>query len=134
LGSPRCSRRCATTTRCIRCFNPANDRLYTSWLVETYGGPPGSSEFSLLAGVSTHFRGHAASSWQPFTQNKLKDTLRMCWSGAATATTSSSTYDEKLRVHDRFYIRSAERDLRHALRQGAKTAHERDQLLFSPTP
>ena len=43
--------------------------------VETYGGASWLTEFSLLAGVSTHSFGGMRQFVQTFTQNKLKDTL-----------------------------------------------------------
>ena len=43
--------------------------------VETYGGASWLTEFSLLAGVSTHAFGGMRQFVQTFTQNKLKDTL-----------------------------------------------------------
>ena len=43
--------------------------------VETYGGASWLTEFSLLAGVSTHSFGGMRQFVQTFTQSKLKDTL-----------------------------------------------------------
>ena len=43
--------------------------------METYGGASWLTEFSLLAGVSTHAFGGMRQFVQTFTQNKLKDTL-----------------------------------------------------------
>src|SRR5262245_4115503 len=55
-------------------FRSGDDELH-KLRVETYGGASWLTEFSLLAGVSTHSFGGMRQFVQTFTQNKLKDTL-----------------------------------------------------------
>jgi phosphoglycerol transferase MdoB-like AlkP superfamily enzyme len=56
-------------------FFRSDDQELHALRVETYGGASWLTEFSLLAGVSTHSFGGMRQFVQTFTQNKLKDTL-----------------------------------------------------------
>ena len=56
-------------------FFRSDDKQLHALRVETYGGASWLTEFSLLAGVSTHSFGGMRQFVQTFTQSKLKDTL-----------------------------------------------------------
>ena len=61
--------------RAVEPFFHSADGALHELRVETYGGASWLTEFSLLAGVSTHAFGGMRQFVQTFMQGKLKDTL-----------------------------------------------------------
>ena len=118
--SRRCFRRCATTTRSTRSFAPttiSSIRLR----VETYGGASWLTEFSLLAGVSTHAFGGMRQFVQTFTQNKLKDTLPQALGALRLPQRRVLPDDAQLRVQRPvLHLDRAQGDLRHAARRAPR--------------
>jgi len=106
--SIRCS--CLPTPTCTRCAS------------RTYGGASWLTEFSLLAGVSTHsFRRHAAVSCRPSRRNKLKDTLPQALGRAVRISPTFVFYPmmRKLRVQRQIlHVDRSQGDLRHEVARG----------------
>ena len=99
--------------------------------VETYGGASWLTEFSLLAGVSTHAFGGMRQFVQTFTQNKLKDTLPQALERCGYRNVVFYPMLQELRVQRPvLQFDRAARDLRHEVAQGAKSTQERDRFYY----
>jgi len=98
--------------------------------VETYGGASWLTEFSLLAGVSTHSFGGMRQFVQTFTQNKLKDTLPQVLERCGYRNVVFYPMLKNFVSNDRFYSSIGLREIFDLKAQGAKTAQERDRFYF----
>src|SRR5262249_11876009 len=111
-------------------FRSNDDRLY-ELRVETYGGASWLTEFSLLAGVSTHSFGGMRQFVQTFTQNKLKDTLPPVLSRCGYRNVVFYPLMKNFVSNDRFYTSIGLKEIFDMAAQGAKSAQERDRFYFS---
>ena len=107
-----------TTTISIRCR------------VETYGGASWLTEFSILAGVSTHSFGGMRQFVQTFTQNKLKDTLPQALERCGYRNVVFYPMMRNFVSNDRFYTSIGLKEIFDMKVQGAKTAQERDRFYY----
>jgi hypothetical protein len=110
-------------------FRSYDDRLYPL-RVETYGGASWLTEFSLLAGVSTHSFGGMRQFVQTFTQNKLKDTLPQALERCGYRNVVFYPMMRNFVSNDRFYSSIGLKDIFDMKVQGAKTAQERDRFYY----
>ena len=110
-------------------FHSADQSLH-KLRVETYGGASWLTEFSLLAGVSTHSFGGMRQFVQTFTQNKLKDTLPQVLERCGYRNVVFYPLLKNFVSNDRFYNSIGLREIFDLKAQGAKTAQERDRFYF----
>jgi hypothetical protein len=98
--------------------------------VETYGGASWLTEFSLLAGVSTHSFGNMRQFVQTFMQNRLKDTLPQALERCGYRNVVFYPMRKNFVSNYRFYVSIGMREVFDMKAQGAKTAQERDRFYF----
>jgi len=98
--------------------------------VETYGGASWLTEFSLLAGVSTHSFGGMRQFVQTFTQNKLKDTLPQALERCGYRNVVFYPMMRNFVSNDKFYASIGLREIFDMKSQGAATAQERDRFYY----
>lgn len=98
--------------------------------VETYGGASWLTEFSLLAGVSTHSFGGMRQFVQTFTQNKLKDTLPQVLERCGYRNTVFYPLLRNFVSNDKFYNSIGLREIFDMKSQKATSAQERDRFYF----
>ena len=110
-------------------FRSHDDRLH-QLRVETYGGASWLTEFSLLAGVSTHSFGGMRQFVQTFTQNKLKDTLPQALERCGYRNVVFYPMLRNFVSNDRFYASIGLKEIFDLKTQGAKTAQERDRFYY----
>ncbi len=110
-------------------FRSVDDSLH-QLRVETYGGASWLTEFSLLAGVSTHSFGGMRQFVQTFTQNKLKDTLPQVLERCGYRNVVFYPMLKNFVSNDRFYNSIGLREIFDLKAQGAKTAQERDRFYY----
>ena len=110
-------------------FLSANSSLHPM-RVETYGGASWLTEFSLLAGVSTHSFGGMRQFVQTFTQNKLKDTLPQALERCGYRNVVFYPMMRNFVSNDKFYTSIGLREIFDMKSQGAPTAQERDRFYF----
>ena len=111
-------------------FFRSDDRTVHKLRVETYGGASWLTEFSLLAGVSTHSFGGMRQFVQTFTQNKLKDTVPQVLSRCGYRNVVFYPLLKNFVSNDRFYNSIGLKEIFDLKAQGAKTAQERDRFYF----
>ena len=111
-------------------FRSDDDQLY-KLRVETYGGASWLTEFSLLAGVSTHSFGGMRQFVQTFTQNKLKDTLPQALERCGYRNVVFYPMMRNFVSNDRFYASIGLKEIFDMQSQGAKTAQERDRFYYA---
>ena len=111
-------------------FFKSDDRSLHKLRVETYGGASWLTEFSLLAGVSTHSFGGMRQFVQTFTQNKLKDTLPQVLNRCGYRNVVFYPLLKNFVSNDRFYNSIGLTEIFDLKAQGAKTAQERDRFYF----
>jgi phosphoglycerol transferase MdoB-like AlkP superfamily enzyme len=111
-------------------FFKSDDRSLHKLRVETYGGASWLTEFSLLAGVSTHAFGGMRQFVQTFTQNKLKDTLPQVLNRCGYRNVVFYPLLKNFVSNDRFYNSIGLKEIFDLKAQGAKTAQERDRFYF----
>lgn len=111
-------------------FFKSDDRSLHKLRVETYGGASWLTEFSLLAGVSTHAFGGMRQFVQTFTQNKLKDTLPQALNRCGYRNVVFYPLLKNFVSNDRFYNSIGLKEIFDLRAQGAKTAQERDRFYF----
>jgi phosphoglycerol transferase MdoB-like AlkP superfamily enzyme len=111
-------------------FFKSDDRTLHKLRVETYGGASWLTEFSLLAGVSTHSFGGMRQFVQTFTQNKLKDTLPQVLNRCGYRNVVFYPLLKNFVSNDRFYNSIGLTEIFDLKAQGAKTAQERDRFYF----
>lgn len=110
-------------------FRSYDDRLH-QLRVETYGGASWLTEFSILAGVSTHSFGGMRQFVQTFTQNKLKDTLPQALERCGYRNVVFYPMMRNFVSNDRFYASIGLKEIFDMRSQGAKTAQERDRFYY----
>jgi len=111
-------------------FFKSDDRTLHKLRVETYGGASWLTEFSLLAGVSTHSFGGMRQFVQTFTQNKLKDTLPQVLNRCGYRNVVFYPLLKNFVSNDRFYNSIGLSEIFDLKAQGAKSAQERDRFYF----
>jgi phosphoglycerol transferase MdoB-like AlkP superfamily enzyme len=116
--------------RSIDPFFRSDDQGLHQLRVETYGGASWLTEFSLLAGVSTHSFGGMRQFVQTFTQNKLKDTVPQVLERCGYRNVVFYPLLKNFVSNDRFYASIGLKEIVDMKAQGAKTAQERDRFYF----
>jgi phosphoglycerol transferase MdoB-like AlkP superfamily enzyme len=111
-------------------FFKSDDRSLHKLRVETYGGASWLTEFSLLAGVSTHAFGGMRQFVQTFTQNKLKDTLPQALNRCGYRNVVFYPLLKNFVSNDRFYNSIGLKEIFDLKAQGAKTTQERDRFYY----
>jgi phosphoglycerol transferase MdoB-like AlkP superfamily enzyme len=111
-------------------FKSADGQLH-QMRVETYGGASWLTEFSLLAGVSTHSFGGMRQFVQTFTQNRLKDTLPQALERCGYRNVVFYPMLRNFVSNDRFYSSIGLREIFDMRSQGAASAHERDRFYYA---
>jgi len=112
-----------------RFFQSHDDSLHPM-RVETYGGASWLTEFSLLAGVSTHSFGGMRQFVQTFTQNKLKDTLPQALERCGYRNVVFYPMLRNFVSNDRFYASIGLKEIFDMKSQGAKSTQERDRFYY----
>ena len=110
-------------------FRSDDDQLH-KLRVETYGGASWLTEFSLLAGVSTHSFGGMRQFVQTFTQNKLKDTLPQALARCGYRNVVFYPMMRNFVSNDRFYASIGLKEIFDMKAQGAATTQERDRFYY----
>ena len=110
-------------------FRSDDDALH-QLRVETYGGASWLTEFSLLAGVSTHSFGGMRQFVQTFTQNKLKDTLPQALERCGYRNVVFYPMLRNFVSNDRFYTSIGLKEIFDMKAQGAKTGAGARPLLL----
>jgi phosphoglycerol transferase MdoB-like AlkP superfamily enzyme len=116
--------------RSVDPFFLSDDRMLHKLRVETYGGASWLTEFSLLAGVSTHAFGGMRQFVQTFTQNRLKDTVPQVLARCGYRNVVFYPMLKNFVSNDRFYTSIGLTEIFDLNAQGAKTAQERDRFYF----
>ena len=116
--------------RSVDPFFRSDDQDLHKLRVETYGGASWLTEFSLLAGVSTHSFGGMRQFVQTFTQNKLKDTVPQVLERCGYRNVVFYPLLKNFVSNDRFYTSIGLREIFDLRSQGAKTGQERDRFYF----
>jgi hypothetical protein len=98
--------------------------------VETYGGASWLTEFSLLAGVSTHSFGSMRQFVQTFLQNKLKDTLPQVLERCGYRNVVFYPMLRNFVSNERFYHSIGLREVFDLQAQKAKSPQERDRFYY----
>ena len=111
-------------------FHSYDDRTH-QLRVETYGGASWLTEFSILAGVSTHAFGGMRQFVQIFTQNKLKDTLPQVFERCGYRNVVFYPLLRNFVSNDRFYSSIGLKEIVDMRAQGAKSTQERDRFYFA---
>jgi phosphoglycerol transferase MdoB-like AlkP superfamily enzyme len=99
--------------------------------VETYGGASWLTEFSILAGVSTHAFGGMRQFVQIFTQNKLKDTLPQVFERCGYRNVVFYPMLRNFVSNDRFYSSIGLKEIIDMRAQGATSVQERDRFYYA---
>jgi phosphoglycerol transferase MdoB-like AlkP superfamily enzyme len=110
-------------------FRSDDDQLH-ALRVETYGGASWLTEFSLLAGVSTHSFGGMRQFVQTFTQGKLKDTLPQALRRCDYRNVVFYPMLKNFVSNDRFYSSIGLTEIFDLKAQGAPSAQERDIFYY----
>ena len=110
-------------------FRSQDNRLH-QLRVETYGGASWLTEFSLLAGISTHSFGGMRQFVQTFTSNKLKDTLPQALARCGYRNVVFYPMLRNFVSNERFYASIGLKEVFDARSQGAKSAQERDRFYY----
>jgi phosphoglycerol transferase MdoB-like AlkP superfamily enzyme len=116
--------------RSVDPFFLSDDRALHQLRVETYGGASWLTEFSLLAGVSTHAFGGMRQFVQTFTQNRLKDTVPQVLARCGYRNVVFYPMLKNFVSNDRFYTSIGLTEIFDLRAQGAKSAQERDRFYF----
>jgi phosphoglycerol transferase MdoB-like AlkP superfamily enzyme len=98
--------------------------------VETYGGASWLTEFSLLAGVSTHSFGGMRQFVQTFMQNRLKDTLPQALERCGYRNVVFYPMLKNFVSNDKFYTSIGLREIFDMRAQKAKSVQERDRFYY----
>lgn len=114
----------------IDSFFQSDDKALHRLRVETYGGASWLTEFSILAGVSTHSFGGMRQFVQTFTQNKLKETLPQVLESCGYRNVVFYPMMRNFVSNDRFYASIGLKEIFDMKSQGAKTAQERDRFYY----
>src|SRR6185312_13993557 len=114
----------------IDSFFRSDDNQLHALRVETYGGASWLTEFSLLAGVSTHSFGGMRQFVQTFTQGKLKDTLPQALERCGYRNVVFYPMMRNFVSNDRFYASIGLKEIFDMKAQGAPTTQERDRFYY----
>jgi phosphoglycerol transferase MdoB-like AlkP superfamily enzyme len=98
--------------------------------VETYGGASWLTEFSLLAGVSTHAFGGMRQFVQTFMQGKLRDTLPQVLERCGYRNVVFYPMLKDFVSNDRFYSSIGLKEIFDMKAQGTESVRERDRFYF----
>jgi hypothetical protein len=98
--------------------------------VETYGGASWLTEFSLLAGVSTHSFGNMRQFVQTFMQGRLKDTLPQALARCGYRNVVFYPMLKNFVSNYKFYTSIGMGEVLDMRAQGAKSVQERDRFYF----
>jgi phosphoglycerol transferase MdoB-like AlkP superfamily enzyme len=98
--------------------------------VETYGGASWLTEFSLLAGVSTHAFGGMRQFVQTFTQNRLRDTVPQALERCGYRNVVFYPMLRNFVSNDRFYGSIGLKEIFDMRSQRAKSVQERDRFYY----
>jgi phosphoglycerol transferase MdoB-like AlkP superfamily enzyme len=112
-------------------FFRSADKTLHQLRVETYGGASWLTEFSLLAGVSTHSFGSMRQFVQTFMQNKLKDTLPQALERCGYRNVVFYPLLKNFVSNDRFYRSIGLREVFDFKAQEVKSAQERDRVYYN---
>jgi hypothetical protein len=116
--------------RSVEPFFRSADGTLRRLRVETYGGASWLTEFSLLAGVSTHsFRG-MRQFVQTFMQNRLKDTLPQALERCGYRNVVFYPMLKNFVSNDKFYTSIGLREIFDMRAQKAKSVQERDRFYY----
>jgi phosphoglycerol transferase MdoB-like AlkP superfamily enzyme len=110
-------------------FRSADGTLH-QMRVETYGGASWLTEFSLLAGVSTHSFGGMRQFVQTFTQNKLKDTLPQVLERCGYRNVVFYPMMRNFVSNDKFYASIGLKEIFDMKTQKAPSTQERDRFYY----
>lgn len=111
-------------------FFRSDDNVTHAMRVETYGGASWLTEFSLLAGVSTHSFGGMRQFVQTFTQNKLKDTVPQVLQRCGYRNVVFYPMMKNFVSNDRFYNSIGLKEIFDMKVQGATSTQERDRFYY----
>jgi Sulfatase len=118
-------------------YDRSLDQLFRSYdgtlrqmRVETYGGASWLTEFSLLAGVSTHSFGNMRQFVQTFMQGRLKDTLPQALARCGYRNVVFYPMLKNFVSNDKFYTSIGMREVFDMKVQRAKSVQERDRFYF----
>jgi len=111
-------------------FFISDDKKLHRLRVETYGGASWLTEFSLLAGVSTHAFGGMRQFVQTFMQNKLQDTVPQVLARCGYRNVVFYPMLRNFVSNDRFYASIGLKQIFDMRSQGAKSAQERDRFYY----
>src|SRR5215510_14219926 len=114
----------------VDAFFRSDDHKLHALRVETYGGASWLTEFSLLAGVSTHSFGGMRQFVQTFTERKLKDTLPQALQRCDYRNVVFYPMLKNFVSNDRFYSSIGLQEIFDLKAQGAPTAQERDSFYY----
>lgn len=117
--------------RSVDPFFHSDDGLTHSMRVETYGGASWLTEFSILAGVSTHAFGGMRQFVQTFTQNKLKDTMPQALERCGYRNVVFYPMMRNFVSNDRFYNSIGLKEIFDMGSQKAQSTQERDRFYFA---
>jgi sulfatase-like protein len=117
--------------RSVEPFFRSADGTLRRLRVETYGGASWLTEFSLLAGVSTHSFGGMRQFVQTFMQNRLKDTLPQALERCGYRNVVFYPMHRNFVSNDKFYTSIGLREIFDMKAQQAKTVQERDRFYYS---
>jgi hypothetical protein len=119
-------------------YDPALDQFFKSQdgemrrlRVETYGGASWLTEFSILAGVSTHAFGGMRQFVQTFMQGKLKDTLPQVLERCGYRNTVFYPMLKNFVSNDRFYSSIGLKEIFDLRSQRATKVNERDRFYYA---
>jgi len=116
--------------RSLDSYFKSDDGALHQLRVETYGGASWLTEFSILAGVSTHSFGGMRQFVQTFTQNKLKETLPQVLQTCGYRNVVFYPMMRNFVSNDRFYASIGLKEIFDMKTQGAPTAQERDRFYY----
>jgi phosphoglycerol transferase MdoB-like AlkP superfamily enzyme len=111
-------------------FFRSADRALHQLRVETYGGASWLTEFSLLAGVSTHSFGGMRQFVQTFLQGRLKDTLPQALQRCGYRNVVFYPMLKNFVSNEPFYRSIGMGEVFDLLAQRAKSAQERDRFYY----
>jgi len=111
-------------------FFRSADKSLRQLRVETYGGASWLTEFSLLAGLSTHSFGGMRQFVQTFMQNRLKDTLPQALERCGYRNVVFYPMLKNFVSNEPFYRSIGMREVFDLVAQQAKSAQERDRFYF----
>jgi Sulfatase len=117
--------------RSVDPFFHSDDALTHRMRVETYGGASWLTEFSILAGVSTHAFGGMRQFVQTFTQNKLKDTMPQALERCGYRNVVFYPMMRNFVSNDRFYNSIGLKEIFDMGSQKAKSTQERDRFYYA---